>query len=753
MLITLDKLNKLVTEVQKSLLTSKDFISPIACPFYSNQEQGNVPEILKSFKRRLDILRRNASKQVNKINSLNFPSSYPGPNDLSLGSFYHSIVVSLVMINLGLADSHECSTALAIKLAKNNYEHLVFVDILFTYAKLGMNAKHTLIIANLTEKPAQRSKESVIEFFKRLPNSALVADVFLGCCFAPTDIPDLFLRYIAAYGDKTEISQCVPFLHLTERFFNPYINLAKQITSHIRNAFPEQEKTFGSELFPLIFKWRKTQTKPTAIPVLLKSNSPAYIWYADKPPLLGGIPRKLTIAEFETLIPNFTYSEHIHADFKPNLKLNFFQVPSVLTDKARFRLHNPLNDKLVVCYINEQVGYGLFARQDIERREVIALYSGVLTSNKTAKITDQHNDYSYNIGYEDKENNPYEMEANSHGGLARFMQHLPYNPTFIADDWVAYFKQANEDEIITHLREQPDAGTATEYELSLSAKALKYDVLQGGEVHTRNMVAHQTNETGKTWELESLDKKTLSMENIAWSNVYSFPSVINGIPVSCLYAERNIQAGEQIGFSYSCGYWCKKNRLPWLFSRQGMSIPPEHCGYQRIPVATSIKSFQRILFFTKEQYLQRQHSALPVQLVPNLSIPVSFFSLRRTMASQGVLNKNYSPLSSNSFVNDLKRWLPSDISIELFNRYPDAKEDKQRWLVDVVISCPDELRWKLLTVFFRGSQIAKNCKCFQYTLEILIRGVNNSSDNFFTFTKNTLDYSPLPKLIKNIPNI
>lgn len=46
-------------------------------------------------------------------------------------------------------------------------------------------------------------------------------------------------------------------------------------------------------------------------------------------------------------------------------------------DKVTHRLENPLNESLVVCHIDDEVGYGVFTTETIECGEIICLYSGL----------------------------------------------------------------------------------------------------------------------------------------------------------------------------------------------------------------------------------------------------------------------------------------------------------------------------------------------------------------------------------------
>ncbi|MGB6976295.1 MAG: SET domain-containing protein-lysine N-methyltransferase [Gammaproteobacteria bacterium] len=88
--------------------------------------------------------------------------------------------------------------------------------------------------------------------------------------------------------------------------------------------------------------------------------------------------------------------------------------------KILHRLDNPFEDA-VICFIDEKVGYGLFAKKDIAAGTIIGVYSGTLGKAKT--FEEAHDAYDYTL---DKNANDI-VSAKEKGGITRFMQHLPNN--------------------------------------------------------------------------------------------------------------------------------------------------------------------------------------------------------------------------------------------------------------------------------------------------------------------------------------
>ncbi len=77
------------------------------------------------------------------------------------------------------------------------------------------------------------------------------------------------------------------------------------------------------------------------------------------------------------------------------------------------------NEKLAISYINEEVGYGVFARQDIPENDYVAVCAGQL------EVISEMSYYFYGVQYHDSENAGYIVDASTHRNMAAFFQHLP----------------------------------------------------------------------------------------------------------------------------------------------------------------------------------------------------------------------------------------------------------------------------------------------------------------------------------------
>lgn len=472
---------------------------------------------------------------------------------------------------------------------------------------------------------------------------------------------------------------------------------------------------------------KKTKLELIGKKFLLKGvKTPDYIWYADKPLLLGGKARKLSIAEFEEKFPGFTYAENICVDDD----LQFVSPPDSenpvhLLGKVKSRLIAPLNDKLVVCYINKEVGHGLFARTDIPLGEIVAIYAGYMGRKDEYGMS---GDYALSIDTINTGSNAKLLvDAEKIGGLSRFIQHMPYHPEVLAKKLTKYFLR-HSDKIERYLRELPDMVNTSENKMSQFVRNFKIG-LRSSSPQPHSYIYNMVNSGTDKWELESLQLKP-ALKEVAWSNVTSFQvSVDKKTLIMCFRAEQNIREGEQLGFPYGPAYWGNKQALPLLFNRQGDLIDKSRYRYHRLPMAvkSAIQNGQppRLFFFSEARYKTLQGSRSPVSF-GLFSQRISFFSLRKKMVQQRVLTDSHEQLPSNTFVKECKDILPEEIDIASFNRFPDTKDDKKQWLVDVVLTTSNKAWWQELSQFFKSSVIKKYCMYFEKTQEIVISGVNIS---------------------------
>lgn len=83
------------------------------------------------------------------------------------------------------------------------------------------------------------------------------------------------------------------------------------------------------------------------------------------------------------------------------------------------------SNKLALCFINDKVGHGVFAMQDIPDRTIIDIYAGELQSLEKLRSIPTEN-ATYNLSTGDSE---WIINARKQGNITRFMQQLPDDNT------------------------------------------------------------------------------------------------------------------------------------------------------------------------------------------------------------------------------------------------------------------------------------------------------------------------------------
>ncbi len=119
-------------------------------------------------------------------------------------------------------------------------------------------------------------------------------------------------------------------------------------------------------------------------------RAPNYIWYADKLISQGGVPVKITIQAFMLLYEikmgcTFEYTETLWFNDEPeNSPSGQYKCECPLIDEVKKLLASPLVDNIVICYVNDAVGFVACARQAIPAFSMLAIYAGDIV-NKNQK--------------------------------------------------------------------------------------------------------------------------------------------------------------------------------------------------------------------------------------------------------------------------------------------------------------------------------------------------------------------------------
>lgn len=243
-MITEQKMKELIEEVQKNILTSNNILSRIEYPYYYNHP--SVTKSLITFKTRLQTYRQKSAELVVKQAELPLPNAPHSHRHFSVGTIAHQLSVSLAVSQLGIGDCGECAAKLGLALIQAGFGNLAFVIVEFLESKEGMEKYHEFVVANLPvlSLPPNNITLSIYDFFKALPTQALIGDAFLGLTFSPEKIPNDFIRYLNAYGGKTEINACMHFYNVPSKsiMFGGYLDVAKKVVKELKSRQPLLEE-------------------------------------------------------------------------------------------------------------------------------------------------------------------------------------------------------------------------------------------------------------------------------------------------------------------------------------------------------------------------------------------------------------------------------------------------------------------------------------------------------------------------------
>lgn len=380
------------------------------------------------------------------------------------------------------------------------------------------------------------------------------------------------------------------------------------------------------------------------------------------------------------------------------------------------RLENPLND-VAICFINEEVGYGLFAQRDIPKGTVLAIYSGTLDRAKT--YNEAHDDYAYALSKNISNlKNILVVSAKEKGGIARFMQHLPID------------HQRYKAEMVKKLMD-PDFFAETNNISTERAKQL-FKENKVNEEFMSEFADKLIRETTTDHEYPDIEFTPETIEyDVATSNTKVKQIVCCGCPMAVIIAEYPIKAGEQIGFSYGIQYWRSCKRYPELFQHNGTVL--DHRFYKRTKVNLifsdpSKKYHELPLEGTTATFIGDVKRNKPITAVinPTEEIPLSVYDLREKLITANAVGKRFGTLALTSFALALKNKLAANfpgVAVKAYYQDPTKSTSTlDGHTVDVVCQAQSQQKFSELTQFFKP--IETRVKTFPETNEIVITSTN-----------------------------
>src|ERR1700735_4371498 len=130
------------------------------------------------------------------------------------------------------------------------------------------------------------------------------------------------------------------------------------------------------------------------------------ILIADKPLNLGGIPREISLKDFEA-----QYQVETGKPFKWLTKFGY--APHSKWAKLG----------LVLCKINEKVGYGVFASKAIKKDTLVGIYAGKKVD--LYEIPSNTQGYFLSSYIDETKKFVSTIDATNEGNMTRFFNHLP----------------------------------------------------------------------------------------------------------------------------------------------------------------------------------------------------------------------------------------------------------------------------------------------------------------------------------------
>ena len=241
MTVTLAQVQEAIAEVHKKLLTSNDIIPRASQPYYHSH--ASVPPVLTEFKRIVTEIRAYAA---GLINELGIQPAGSTQQDFREGAFFHSLLLGLVMSSFGIGECAESTYKLAEQLVKKEKQNL---------------------FKECTKEMIKA--ETLSELLLVLPDTAIVADAFLGVCYSPKNGFPLEVRhYIAAYGGQERIMDRQHFYNFSKTVLADLQLKAVSIIKKMRD-----EHRIATQK-PFDLSTLHALTEDTRLLEILKENTP-----------------------------------------------------------------------------------------------------------------------------------------------------------------------------------------------------------------------------------------------------------------------------------------------------------------------------------------------------------------------------------------------------------------------------------------------------------------------------------------------
>ncbi len=442
----------------------------------------------------------------------------------------------------------------------------------------------------------------------------------------------------------------------------------------------------------------------------VKSASSDYVLTMDQVPIIPSRITRTAVSRLE-VIHHFQYSESTWVTPQIDREM---ELPPQAFDRdlqrlVSVRLCQSPSDDFIVAKIDDRVGCGLFANRKFRAGEVVLTYAGLHQLGAISTGDD------YPLGGTADSH----ISAKDIGGLARFIQHMPNNQ----DDALQRLNRYHQhpEQMPAMFKYTADGYFLTDAQNSFPAtSAISY------EQYAQYMFRQNADFRLNSSEYFSFSSRVQQHQHVAWANLTFISVPVNGIPVYCFIALRDIEQYEQLGFEYGYGYWAGRKMTPCLFDKSGRLLTHEVLTHQKKFAFVEVKTAtdQSIhCYYSMDKFKQHNLKQLPVALNPQAKL-ISLFALRKQLVKLRILPLDYAPIVSENSITQILRMQLGDLikSAELYYFDPLDKQSDQSYRVDLILTTSTLIQWAQLYALFEP--LCKICKRFRLTQEIVIRGVN-----------------------------
>lgn len=333
---------------------------------------------------------------------------------------------------------------------------------------------------------------------------------------------------------------------------------------------------------------------------LVPANNLKRIAVSDSPPNTNPVIYYLTPEQFSEKF-GFTYDESLYgpsearalskdAEFRQKLGRENKKKDVPHESAILERLRNPL-DCFVISKISGEkedesgVGYGLFTLEDIPRGTVLGIYSGTIGP---AGVYEEKNPDDYCSQWGILSNSTHVISSKEQGGLARFMQHLPFCRIAYGNKLQNAFKK----------KFIPAA---------LAASGISQEKIEAGIQKLFDTHIPKAN------DLEKVQFSSQALRSqLATENVHIVSMFLHGVLITTFSAAYDIHKNHMLGYRYGEKYWLSSKKEPRYFTQLGALIGRDQYQTQEPVSPPAAPLYQEAPKITPQYTANHTHCFFPV---------------------------------------------------------------------------------------------------------------------------------------------